>query len=368
MPDTSPPLHDWLVLCHAPGVGSTTIQQLLSHFESPRQIIDAGRDALLSAGLSRSSIDGLLEPDEKAIEADLAWAEQQQAHILTLDDDSYPPLLREIADPPAVLFVYGEPEILLQPQLAMVGSRQTSPAGQETAKEFACALASSGLVITSGMALGIDAASHRGALQAGGKTIAVTGTGLDRVYPAHHKQLAHEIAENGALVSEFPIGTPPLAGNFPRRNRLISGLSLGVLVVEAAIKSGSLITARLALEQGREVLAIPGSIHNPHSRGANSLIRNGAKLVETAQDVLEELPGVTWSNDLMVENSPALSTPELDESYQKVLENVGFEPTSVDTIVERSGLTPDAVCSMLLVLELQGFVAASNGGYYSQTC
>jgi len=368
MSDSAQPLHDWLVLCHAPGVGSTTIQQLLSHFESPQHVISAGRKTLLSAGLSEQSIEGLLKPDEEAIDTDLSWAEQDKAHILTLDDDRYPPLLKEIPDPPAVLFVYGVVEILHQPQLAMVGSRHYSPSGRDTAKDFAHHLASAGLAITSGMALGIDAASHQGALDAGGKTIAVMGTGLDRVYPARHKDLAHEIAENGVLVSEFPIGVPPIAGNFPRRNRIISGLSLGVLVVEAAIKSGSLITARLALEQGREVLAIPGSIHNPHSRGCNSLIRQGAKLVETAQDVLEELPGIAWSNVVSSEKQPDPVRFELDESYKKVLESVGHEPTAVDTVVERSGLTADAVCSMLLVLELQGFVAASNGGYYSQTC
>ena len=264
--------------------------------------------------------------------------------------------------------MYGEIDVLNQPQLAMVGSRQHSPAGKDIAHDFACHLAGLGLVITSGMAQGIDAASHRGALDAGGKTIAVTGTGLDRVYPARHKDLAHQIAENGALVSEFPIGVPPLAANFPRRNRIISGLSLGVLVVEAAVKSGSLITARLALEQGREVLAVPGSIHSPHSRGCNSLIRQGAKLVETAQDVLEELPQIELSNAVDLEKQPETTPFQLDESYQRVLESVGYEPTAVDTVVQRSGLTADAVCSMLLVLELQGFVAASSGGYYSLTC
>lgn len=287
---------------------------------------------------------------------------------MTLEDERYPSLLKEIPDPPAVLFVYGEPGILNQPQLAMVGSRHHSPGGRDTPRDFARYLASAGLVITSGMALGIDAACHQGALDGGGQTIAVTGTGLDRIYPARHRDLAHEIAENGALVSEFPIGMPPLAGNFPRRNRIISGLSLGVLVVEAAIKSGSLITARLALEQGREVLAIPGSIHNPHSRGCNSLIRQGAKLVETAQDVLEELPGIQGSNLEISGYFKDSRQFELNESYKKVLESVGHESTAVDTVVERSGLTADAVCSMLLILELQGFVAASNGGYYSQTC
>jgi len=368
MSDEAQSLHGWLTLCHAPGVGSTTIQQLLSYFESPQQIMSAGRETLRHAGLSEASIKGLLEPDEQAIEADLLWLEQDKAYILTLADERYPPLLKEIPDPPAVLFVYGQLESLSQPQLAMVGSRHYSSSGRDTARDFAYYLASAGLVITSGLALGIDAASHQGALDAGGKTVAVSGTGLDRVYPARHKELAHNITENGALVSEFPLGMPPIAGNFPRRNRIISGLSLGVLVVEAAIKSGSLITARMALEQGREVLAIPGSIHNPHSRGCNSLIRQGAKLVETAQDVLEELPCVALSKPEVEQKMPQSSIVELDDNHKKVLKSVGYEPTSVDTVVERSGLTADSVCSMLLVLELQGFVTAGNGGYYSQTC
>ncbi|MEJ2141488.1 MAG: DNA-processing protein DprA [Gammaproteobacteria bacterium] len=334
-------LHDWLVLSHAPQVGSATISLLLSHFHSPRQVLSAGRGTLSAMGLPGSSIDGLLSPDEKAIEGDLIWLEQDQAHILTLDDPRYPALLKEIPDPPAVLYVFGNPEILSYPALAMVGSRHHSPAGKETAREFAHHLSSLGLVITSGMALGIDAASHRGALDAGGRTVAVCGTGLDRVYPARHKELAHQIAENGALVSEFPIGVPPLAANFPRRNRIISGLSLAVLVVEAAVKSGSLITARMALEQGREVLAVPGSIHNPHSRGCNSLIRQGAKLVETAQDVLEELPQIELSNKTDLEKQSKSTPFQLDESYQQVLESVGYEPTAVDTVVQRSGLTAD---------------------------
>jgi DNA processing protein len=252
----------------------------------------------------------------------------------------------------------------------MVGTRNPTPAGQETAQEFARHLAGVGLTITSGLALGIDAASHRGALAAGGYSVAVVGTGLDRVYPARHRELAHQIAEQGALVSEFSPGVPPLAANFPRRNRIISGLSVGTLVVEAARQSGSLITARLALEQGREVFAVPGSIHNPQARGCHQLLRQGAKLVETAQDVLEELGTlVSYVPQAAMQPDPdSDSLSELDADYQKVLKCIGHEPTSVDTVVERSGLTADAVCSMLLVLELQGFVAATNGGHYCQTC
>ncbi|MFO7602740.1 MAG: DNA-processing protein DprA, partial [Gammaproteobacteria bacterium] len=301
------------------------------------------------------------------IAPDLEWLQQPAAHIIGLNDPTYPALLKEIPDPPALLFVYGDPAVLNLPQLAMVGSRNPSPMGAETARDFAGHLAGWGLGITSGLAQGIDAASHAGALDAGGVTIAVTGTGLDRVYPAQHRDLAHRIAEQGALVSEFPAGTPPLTPNFPRRNRIISGLCMGTLVVEAAVQSGSLITARQALEQGREVFAVPGSIHNPQSRGCHSLIRQGAKLVEMAQDIFEELGGfmpVTGADAAAAEPGSDFA---LDEEYHKVLASVGHEPASVDSVVLRSGLTAEAVCSMLLVLELQGYLKSMTGGYYCRT-
>lgn len=369
MSDQKAHLRDWLTLLHAPQVGSSTLIQLLRWFGSAQDIISATGNQLAEAGLKKETIEAIQVPDQARLEATLQWQEQPQAHILTLDDSRYPPQLLEIPDPPALLFAFGDPGVLLLPQLAMVGSRNTSHNGKETAYQFARHLSQQGLTITSGLAQGIDAASHEGALAVGGKTVAVTGTGLDRVYPAKHRELAHKIAENGVLVSEFPIGTPPMAGNFPRRNRIISGLSKGVLVVEAAVQSGSLITARLALEQGREVLAVPGSIHNPQARGCNLLIRQGAKLVETAQDVIEELPEFTWSDSMEQPesgDSGAEGAFELDEEYQVVLKSVDFEPTSVDKVVERSGLTADAVCSMLLVLELQGLVTATSGGHYCQ--
>jgi len=371
MADEQESLRPWLVLHRAPHLGPATFHSLNERFGGPGKILGAGRTALSAAGLREETVTALLAPDEATIEADLAWAAQPQAHILTLADDRYPARLRAIADPPPLLYVYGDPDCLAVPQLAMVGTRSPTPTGRETAREFARHLAGMGLTITSGLALGIDAASHRGALAGGGYTVAVVGTGLDRVYPARHRELAHEIAEQGALVSEFAPGMPPLAANFPRRNRIISGLSVGVLVVEAARQSGSLITARLALEQGREVFAVPGSIHNPQARGCHQLLRQGAKLVETAQDVVEELGSlVAYSPASAAESEETASAApaELDAEYQKVLECIGHEPTSVDTVVERSGLTADAVCSMLLVLELQGLIAATTGGHYCQTC
>jgi len=369
----------WLMLAKTPGVGTKTYSHLLEQFGSPEAVFKATSDQLAAAGLSTKSLNFLTSPDWSLLEPDFDWAQQELAHILTLDDDRYPPLLREIADPPPVLYVYGQISALTLNPFAMVGSRNPSSTGTETAFSFAKHLSSMGFSIVSGMALGIDAASHRGALAANGPTIAVTGTGLDRVYPAKHKDIAHQIPENGALVSEFPPGTPPSAGNFPRRNRIISGLSYGVLVVEAALKSGSLITARLAVEQGREVFAVPGSIHNPLAKGCNALIREGAKLVEAAQHVLEEFKGIgsvmldNLSHENCGNNVIEFSTvgshdndSDLDEDYLKVLEGVGFEPTSVDKVINRSGLTADAVCSMLLVLELRGYINPVSGGGYSR--
>lgn len=361
-------LEDWLVLLHTPGVGAAITARLLTAFESIGEIFKASRDQLQQLGLRAQSIDFILRPDRESIAPDLKWLEQAEAHAITLMDSRYPGLLKEITDPPPVLFIYGDPGVLNLPQLAVVGSRNPTPTGAETARDFAGHLAGWGMTITSGLAQGIDAASHLGALDAGGVTIAVTGTGLDRVYPAQHRELAHRIAEQGALLSEFPAGTPPLTANFPRRNRIISGLSMGTLVVEAAMQSGSLITARQALEQGREVFAVPGSIHNPQSRGCHSLIQQGAKLVETAQDIFDELGG--FAAVQMEHGSaqlPFQDNFEMDDEYTKVLTSVGHEPASVDVVVSRSGLTADAVCSMLLVLELQGYLKSMTGGYYCRT-
>jgi len=281
----------WFALCRLPEVGCRTKIELLEQFGSIENIFSATRSQLEKIlARKNASINVILDGvDTAAFEAELAWLSETGHHLVTWADTDYPPLLREIPAPPVVLYVIGDRQSLSHPQFAIVGSRNPTPMGRENAQAFAKTLAGAGLTITSGLALGIDGAAHRGALDAGGKTIAVVGTGLDRVYPARHRDLAYAVVQQGALVSEFPLGTPPKSENFPVRNRIISGLSLGTLVVEAAVQSGSLITARLATEQGREVFAIPGSIHSPQARGCHALIRQGAKLVETAQDILEEL-------------------------------------------------------------------------------
>jgi DNA processing protein len=359
-------LRHWLALIRAPKVGPATFYSLVQYFNEPEAVFKASRSMLENLGLRPETLAYLQEPDWYQVDADLAWRDSPEAQILLFTDAAFPPLLKDIPDPPPVLFVIGDTAILGHKQLAMVGSRHPTPAGLETAEEFARHLAGNGIVITSGLAMGIDAASHRGALAGGGMTVAVAGTGLDRVYPARHRELAHQIAAHGVLVSEFPPGTPPTAANFPRRNRIISGLSMGVLVVEAAMRSGSLITAKLAAEQGREVFAVPGSIHNPQARGCNSLIRQGAKLVETANDIFEELGGFAVS--FAEESDRDAQAAELDADYQRVLNSVDHAPTAVDTVVQRSGLTADAVCSILLVLELQGLIASTSSGHYCQTC
>ena len=353
----------WLSLQRLPGVGQRTQLDLLEHFGSVENIFSASRGQLekVLAGKPqaiRAILDG---PDNAALQTGLEWLREPGHHLLTWADSDYPPLLREIPDPPSMLYVVGERALLSGPQLAVVGSRNPTPMGRENAHAFAKSLAAAGLTVTSGLALGIDGAAHRGALEAGGATVAVAGTGLDRVYPARHRELAHEIAKHGALVSEYPLGTPPLPENFPIRNRIISGLSLGTLVVEAALQSGSLITARLATEQGREVFAIPGSIHSPQARGCHALIRQGAKLVETAQDILEELgPLASLTRRAAPENADAARP--LDPSMNALLEHIGHDPVTVDVLIERSGLTADAVSSMLLQMELNGLVSSCPGG------
>ena len=362
-------LASWLAVHRAAGIGATTFLKLLSVFGLPQEILEASYTQLADCGLSKNSIESLLSPDWAQIEKDCAWLEANQAHVITLADAAYPELLKEISDPPPLLFVLGDKTLLSTEQLAMVGSRNPTPMGLQTAADFAQTLAEVGWTISSGLALGIDAASHQGALGAmNGHTIAVIGTGIDRVYPARNRDLAHQIAQKGAIISEFPLGTAPVPGNFPRRNRIISGMSRGVFVVEAALRSGSLITAKQALEQGREVFALPGSIHNPLARGCHSLIRQGAKLVETAEHIYEELIEILpYRPNIKGNSQPERANQDvrtLDKDYQTVLTHVGFEPTAVDTVVEQSGLTADAVCSMLLVLELQGYIVSTQGGHY----
>lgn len=383
MTQTEKSLRSWLALSHVNKLGPVRIHSLLEIFGTPSAVLDAGRSAWREAGLSEKMVENLSAPDWDKVDADLKWAEQENASIVTLDDERYPALLKNISDAPPLLYTLGQAEILKLPQLAIVGSRNPTHGGADIAHDFAAHLTSMGMTVTSGMAMGIDAAAHQGALdtmlkgiKGHGFTVAVTGTGLDRVYPAKNREIAHQIAENGVLVSEYAPGTPPLPGNFPRRNRIISGLSMGVLVVEAALQSGSLITARLATEQGREVFAVPGSIHHALAKGCHTLIREGAKLVETAEHILEELGGFRQiladseshdSGDKSADREEdSNSLIKDDDEYKQVLKCIDFEPTSVDKVVERSGLTADAVCSMLLVLELQGYVTALSGGYYCQ--
>ncbi len=295
------------------------------------------------------------------------WLEKTENRIIESDSDDYPELLREIPGPPALLYIVGNAEALHMPALSIVGSRNPSRGGKENAYEFAKHLGRSGFCIVSGLAQGIDTAAHEGALAAGAMTVAFLGHGIDRVYPSVNRDLAHRISQNGTLVSEYPLGSPPRREHFPQRNRLISGLSLGTLVVEAARRSGSLITARLAGEQGREVFAIPGSIHNPLSRGCHQLIKQGAKLVETADDIVSELgalAGHLMQNDTNQEKEESENI-EHDADYEILLNCLSYDPASADELAENSGLTIDQVSSMLLILELEEKIEALTGGKYS---
>ncbi|MFQ6021449.1 MAG: DNA-processing protein DprA [Acidiferrobacterales bacterium] len=363
-PDT---LRCWLALHRVPGLGVQAVETLVDGLGSVDAIFSAPRSRLQPLlGGATPTVEAILAgPDPKLLEQDLAWVQSADHHLLTFHDPQYPQLLREIAQPPLLLFVVGDRALLQTPQLAIVGSRNPTPAGLENTTAFAGALAQAGLTITSGLALGIDSAAHRGALDAGGRTVAVLGTGVEQVYPARNAALARRIREQGVLVSEFPLGTPPKSVNFPRRNRIISGLSLGTLVVEAAAESGSLITARFAGEQGREVFAVPGSIHSPLARGCHALIRQGAKLVETAQDVLEELGALAMLVQNLIAVGPANSDASVEDPRTRaLLDYIGYDPVSIDTLIERSGLTADCISSMLLKMELSGIVKACPGGKY----
>lgn len=358
---------DWLRLTLTPKVGGAAQRSLLAALGPPKQVLAASRGTL--AGIvGHETADRLLAgPDPTAVETALEWLKTPAHHLVTLADPAYPPALLEISDPPSVLYVIGDPSILASSSLAIVGARSATPQGLDNARAFARRLAEAGLTIVSGLALGIDGAAHRGTLEVPtGRTVAVIGTGADRVYPARHRELAHQIAAQGAIVSEFPLGTPPAAHHFPRRNRLIAGLARGVLVIEAAPDSGSLITARLAAENGREVLAIPGSIHSPLARGCHRLIRDGAKLVETAHDVLEEL---RWGQSGMPSDSPsadAPAAPELAPEHAAVLQAMGYDPVEPGTLAERCGLTLDALYAILLELELGGHIRALPGNRFQR--
>jgi DNA processing protein len=346
----------WIDLSLVPGLGGQTLRALLSTFGLPRNVLDAPA-ALLTRAVPEPIARAILEGNrEAAIERALQWSALAGHRIVTLADAGYPKQLLEIPDPPALLYVVGDLALLSSASLAVVGSRNATPQGASNAQAFARALSDAGLPIVSGLALGIDSAAHRGGLEGRAGTIAVLGTGADIVYPRQNEALAREIATRGAVVSEFALGTPPLQANFPRRNRLISGLARGCLVVEAAHPSGSMITARLAAEQGRDVFAIPGSIHSPLAKGCHALIKQGAKLVDTAQDVLDELGigGASPKSDALPARAGGL------------LAHMGFDPFDIDTLVARSGLTADAVSAMLLQLELEGRVGSLSGGLYQR--
>ena len=341
-----------------PGIGGVSQRRLLKVFGLPAAVFAAGIDAV-AAVVGSAAARALLRHDAQPhIDAALAWAEGSGQSILTLADAEYPQALLRTADPPTLLYLRGRADLLNRPTLAIVGSRTPTAQGKRDAAAFAASLAQSGYSIVSGLALGVDSAAHRGALAHAASTIAVIGTGADRVYPAKNRELAHAIAAQGAIISEFPLGTPPLAANFPRRNRLIAGLGAGCLVVEAAAQSGSLITARLAADCGREVFALPGSIHSPLSKGCHRLIRQGAKLVESAQDVLEELS--------LPAPAPPRRPPPPDGDGNSLLAALGFEACAIDTLLVRTGLTPDALIAMLLQLELEGQVATLPGGLYQR--
>ena len=357
---------DCLVISQAEGIGPATFQSLIKQFGSPKSILSADIKTLKRTGLEDKSIKSIFDPDEAKIARWLEWINLPSHHLVTILDDDYPPMLKSISSAPPVLFAIGQRQVLQHVQFSIIGSRNPTQSGRKLTEEFAGELCKAGFSICSGLALGIDYHSHVGALDANGVTIAVLGNGLSTIYPARHRKIAEQIVENGLLLSEYVPETKPAPGNFPRRNRIISGLSIGVLVVEAAQKSGSLITANYALEQNREVFAIPGSIHSPLSKGTHSLIKQGAKLTETTKDILEEI-GTLVQFDLEQKNYNVPDNSEikvLDSDYQLLLDKIGYNPMTIDELVKSSGLTAEAVSSMLLILELKGMVESRHGGKY----
>ena len=374
-------LASWIKLWRVSGIGSKKFQLLLDYFETPAAVFKSNTTQITQSGVSQKDANAILDQrnNSDSAQPDIAWLEaSDRHHILSIHCDAYPARLKLINDPPSLLYVHGNLEILNDPQIGVVGSRNPTQSGNNSAYDFAKHLAQTGLCITSGLALGVDGAAHQGALDGNGPTIAVTATGIDRVYPAKHRGLAHKIAEAGAIITEFPVGSHPDSRHFPRRNRIISAMSYGVLVVEAALKSGSLITARLAMEQNREVFAIPGSIHNPLAKGCHQLIRQGAKLVETADDILEEMASVIDLNNHTAHQTQTnvakkipdsnKNTPDdqLDADQQTLLEKMGFDPISIDQLVINTDLDAASIAASLLILELQNHVSANGGGTYTR--
>ncbi|UTH75490.1 DNA-processing protein DprA [Chromobacterium sp. IIBBL 290-4] len=348
----------WLQLTLTPGIGPVGFLKLIQAFGSAEAAAGA-RAAQTEKLIGREAAEALQnQAAAEAVSAAEAWAQGEGCHLITLLDDDYPPQLAESDTPPPLLFGRGRRELLSQPMLAVVGSRAATPQGKRNAEDFASALAAHGYTIVSGLASGIDAAAHQGALAHPASTIAVIGTGIDRVYPASNRQLAHRIAAEGLILSEFPLGMGPLAGHFPRRNRIIAGLARGCLVVEASTASGSLITARLAMESNRDVMAIPGSIHNAQARGCHRLIKDGARLAETVDDVLDEIGRL-----------PSGIAPEpsaVAETASPLLAGMGWEPVLAESLAGTLGLTPGEVYAMLLELELSGQVASLPGGRFQR--
>ncbi len=355
----------WIVLQLCPGLPALLRRRLLDHYGDAPSLVKAPTSRLREAGVTSKSLDWFARPDPKVLRSCQDWLRTDGAHLVPLTDPQFPPLLREIDDPPAALFVLGQPDALYEPHLAIIGSRSATPLGKSTAADFSRALSRRGLCIASGLAEGIDAAAHEAALECGGRTVGVCANGLDRVYPRSHHALAKRIAVRGALISENPPGTKLQQWLFPRRNRIISGMSAGVLVVEAARRSGARITARAAAEQGREVFAVPGSIYSPLSRGCHALIQTGAKLVERPEDVLEELPALLQAG---------LSKPQGQDLEQASLEELPLfgkmlqhDPASVDELVRRTGLGAAEVAAALARLELSGRVHALPGGRFQRS-
>jgi len=352
------------ILSRAPGLNASHVRALCAAGNN--------RDLLEPATLREAQLPSavrayLVSPDEAALAADLEWIGSSGVRLILCTDPDYPPQLASVAGAPPLLFVLGDSGVLATRQIAMVGSRNPTSGGRANARAFAAEFASAGVTVTSGLAVGVDAASHEGALEAAGLTVAVCGTGLDQVYPTQHAALAGRIRERGALVSEYPPRTPPKRSNFPRRNRIISGLSAGTLVMEAALDSGSLVTARFATSQGRPVFAVPGSIHNPLAQGCHALIRAGARLATSAAEVRSELKFSLSPEALALPPRPVGKRRPLDNEYEMLLDALEFEPATIESITARTGLPGEAVTSMLLILELEGRVAPHPGGRYGRT-
>ncbi len=371
-------LRGLLVLLRAPGIGPATLRGLIERAGSARDACTQARRLRGELALSHDAIIWIEAPDTARIDADLAWFAEPDHRLLCFTDADFPPQLGQIAQPPAALFVAGDPALLLSAQIAVVGARSASAQGLANARDFAKHFARAGLTITSGLADGIDGAAHAGALDVKGATVAVIGTGADLVYPRKHRELTAKITEQGAIVSEYPLGTPALPAHFPQRNRLIAGLALGTLVVEAGLQSGSLITARLAAEAGREVFALPGSIHNPLARGCHRLIRDGARLVETSGEVIEALSNAARSLGAELRarlDAPANDAEEVppiggdrhaDPDYARLLTALDETPAALDELAARTNLSPAALSSMLLLLELEGTVAPAVNGRWQR--